>query len=1004
MNVKKLERRDSSLDLIRIVSVFFVISVHFLLHTSRTAENHAQYGFYDLKVEGYGPIEGIIKYIESGDPTCLHGPLMFLMIIMKVLFSVCVPLFIILTGYLMSRKTLSRSYYLGIRKTLVVFVLASIACMFFKSIYLIPAAEKALYNFDFQAMFQAIGKSEQYNIKDYILGILGFSGTNYAWYVEMYIGLFLIAPFLNLAYNKLGSKRKKQVLVATMIFLAILPSLVNSFIFNSADWWMRPAAKTTGYQKLIPAFWMSSMYPIAYYFTGAYIREYGIKLKTRSMLPLFMILLFLFSAFSYYRSYGEKFSSGTWLYWYGVFPYVLAVMLFTMLNRVKANNWNTKIRFAMWKVSDITFGMYLLSFIFDMIIYNKFLNEMYDTAYEKLPFYFVAVPLCFIFSMISSFIITAASKGIIVLYQKIKTFVIRQANKPNPRKWQDILFIALMIGAVIFALWKTNYGFGGNDESFYLTVPHRLLKGDALFRDEWNLSQMTSILQLPFVWLYTTITGSTDGIILAARVFYVFVHCSAAVLIYIKLRNYGVMSVVAGTLYFIFTPYNIMALSYDSMGVELVAISGVLLATANYQKRLQLFFSGLAFAGAVLCCPSLILVYPLFGLLVFVHFLLRKKNLKLAIKSEMFGIRPFVFFTLGAGVLAAIFMLFTLSRVGISGIFENLQYMLKDPEHPPVSFGNKFYYYFNTIFHMQPHFKYSVYSYCAMALVMIIDRKRTLHRSVYLLVTTCIVIYTYILILPYLHKSTYNSIMFPLIFIGITSYVLCKNKPKELFAGLFVPGILYSFFVHYTSNQGFYVISMAFAAVNLASLMFLAGLISEMRETSDNITYAVWVKRLSFAMVVVMLLLQGSCEVGSKSRHCFWDSQVKYLDTEIVDGPAAGLVTTEENAVLYTQIYNDISRYCDYDDENLLILSERTWLYLAADKPYGTYSAWLSGEKPNTIERLRKFYDLNPDKKPQYIYVPKESKWNMSWLLPKLENMNYSMQETPMGYALEKIG
>ena len=32
---------------------------------------------------------------------------------MKVLFSACVPLFMILTGYLMSQKTLSRKYYLG---------------------------------------------------------------------------------------------------------------------------------------------------------------------------------------------------------------------------------------------------------------------------------------------------------------------------------------------------------------------------------------------------------------------------------------------------------------------------------------------------------------------------------------------------------------------------------------------------------------------------------------------------------------------------------------------------------------------------------------------------------------------------------------------------------------------------------------------------------------------------------------------------------------------------
>lgn len=1002
MKVKKLGRRDSSLDLVRIVAVFLVMSVHFLLHTSKTAENQAQYGFYNLKVEGYGPVEGVVKYFESGDPTCLHGPLMFLMIMMKVLFSACVPLFIILTGYLMSQKALSRKYYLGIRKTLVVFAMACFVCMFFKSIYLNPAAKQAFYDFDFEAMFDAIGKTDKYNFKDYLFSILGFSGANYAWYVEMYIGLFLIAPFLNLAYGKLGSKRKKQVLIATMVFLAILPSLVNTFMFNSADWWLNPASNTKGYQKLIPAFWMGSMYPLAYYFTGAYIREYGIKLRTRSMLPLFMILTFLFTAYCYYRSYGENFNSGTWLFWYGAFPYVTATMLFTMISRIKANNWHPKVRFALWKISDVTFGMYLLSFIFDMIIYNNFLNEMFDTVYEKLPFYFVAVPLCFIFSMISSFILTGAAKGFIILYQKIKTFVIKQANKPNRKKWQDILFISLIFGAVIFALWKTKYGFGGNDESFYLTIPHRLLKGDAMFRDEWNLSQMSSILQLPFVWLYTSMAGSTDGIILAARVFYVFVHCAAAVLIYTKLRRFGVMSVIASVLYFIFTPYNIMALSYDSMGVELVALAGVLLATADYRKKLQIIFSGLALAGAVLCCPYLVLVYPLFGLCVLVHVLLRKKELRLAIKSEMFSARTFLYFSIGAGILAVIFALFTLPRVGISGLFDNLQYMLKDPEHKPTTFGTKLDQYFKSIFYMQPHFKYAVYSYCATALVMLIDHKRKHHRSVYLLVTTCIVIYTYMLILPYLHNKTYNALMFPLIFAGITSYVLCVNKPRELFAGLFIPGILYSFFVHYTSNQGFYVISMAFAAVNLASLMFTAQLISEMRETPDNITYAVWVKRLSFAMVAVMLIFQGSFEIGSKARHCFWDAQVKDLKVEINSGPAAGLITNKNNAESYLKISRDLSSALKNADGNLLILSERTWMYLSADMQYGTFSAWLSGEKPNTITRLKNYYKLNPDKKPEYIYVPGDSKWNMDWLLPALKKMGYSSGKTERGYVLKR--
>ncbi len=48
----------------------------------------------------------------------------------------------------MSQKTLSRKYYLGIRKTLIVFVLATFICMTFKSINLVPAAKTAFEHFD----------------------------------------------------------------------------------------------------------------------------------------------------------------------------------------------------------------------------------------------------------------------------------------------------------------------------------------------------------------------------------------------------------------------------------------------------------------------------------------------------------------------------------------------------------------------------------------------------------------------------------------------------------------------------------------------------------------------------------------------------------------------------------------------------------------------------------------------------------------------------------------
>ena len=161
---------------------------------------------------------------------------MFLALAMRTLFSVCVPLFMILTGYLMSHKELKKGYYKGIRKTVIIFVLATFACMIFKSVHENPTAKAAFYSADYFAMFGAIAESGKYNFINYLFSILDFTGANYSWYIEMYIGLFLIAPFLNLAYNKLGSKKHKQILVVTMVCLTILPTLFSIINFQSAEW------------------------------------------------------------------------------------------------------------------------------------------------------------------------------------------------------------------------------------------------------------------------------------------------------------------------------------------------------------------------------------------------------------------------------------------------------------------------------------------------------------------------------------------------------------------------------------------------------------------------------------------------------------------------------------------------------------------------------------------------------------------------------------------------
>lgn len=948
MDIKKLQSRNASMDIIRIVAAFTVLSVHFFLHN----------GFYSQIVEGVP---------------------MYIMVLMRTLFSVCVPLFMILTGYLMSHKTLSRKYYSGISKTLIVFVLATLACMIFKTVH----------------------DNEPFSLKSFILGTLDFTGANYSWYIEMYIGLFLLVPFLNLAYNKLKNKRQKQVLVLTLVFLTIIPTLFNIFNFDNPAWWSDPKSSDT-FAKLVPSWWMG-FYPIAYYFTGCYIREYGIRLKTRSMLVLFLLAILILGTFNFYRSYGTTFKSGIYVYWYGFEPYILSVLLFVLLSRIKTDNMNEKVKFVLWKVSDLALGIYLISYIFDMLVYPV-LNEKITTMTDRLPFYFVTVPIVFICSMLASAVLNIAAKYIQIFFKKLVEFIKTQRQRADKYKWQDYIFIALIAGGIIFAFWKCVFGFGGNDEAFYLTVPQRFNMGDALIKDEWHLSQLSGFLLMPFVWLFTTITGTTEGIILAARVLYIIFHATVSIVIYSRIRKYGYVSVFASVLYFIYTPYDIMAMSYNTMGLDFVTLAGVIMGTASYKKKLPLIVSGVAFATAVLCCPYLAAAYILYGICVLIHTFIKNKETKFILKSELFAGKTFLFFSIGIFALAAVFLVFALTRVSIKEIFNYLPYLMTDPEHPQIALGSRFGMYFKSIYNCHSHFKIALFSYLVMIVVMIIDRKRKSHRSIYLIVTTAIVIFCYVLLLPQLTYSTYNAIMFPLIFIGITSYILCENKPKPLFASLFVPGIIYSFAICFSSNQYFYVISMVITASNIASYVFLAQLLREMKTTQDNIEYAVWVKRGSFLFVAFMIFLQGAFQITVKAEHCFWESgNTSNLTAQIKNGPAKGIYTNVNNCNTYEQIYSDLQYYKNKQEDKILFLTSKTWCYLAVDFPYGTLSAWISGEKPSSVERLKTYYRVNYEEIPKYIYIPKDSEWDFTNIYNDAGASGYSVEENDISYKLEKI-
>lgn len=954
-DLEKAKARSFALDLVRVAATFSVISVHFLLNS----------GFYDQP---------------------MLGKKMFVMCLIRTFFSCCVPLFLVLTGWLMCRKKLEPRFYFGLSNTLVTYVLAGCACVFYK---------------------RAILRIEGYSIARAVYSFFNFSASDYAWYVEMYIGLFLLIPFLNLIYNGLDSKRKKQVLLLTMLALTTLPTLANSFNPIDPSWWAAPAA---GYPvRILPRWWLA-FYPVTYYFTGCYLREYGLKLKTRTIVLLLTLATLGFGFFNYWQSYGVGFVTGIYVDWGGFEPYVITVLLFSLLSRAKGDKVPLSLRYGMWKVSDLCLGIYLVSYIFDSIFYAR-LNAAVPAVPDRL-FWFPVMTVCvFLCSMLLSLVLYWIQK----LLGKLFTRAARAAHTAARRDPERIrlgkartgqaIFALCFAAAVALALWKCPYGFGSTDDAFYLTVPHRLSMGDVLFTDEWHVSQMSSLFLLPFVWLFRAVTGSTDGIMLASRYAYVVFHSVTTLLFYSQIRRHGLAAKVAALSYFIFTPFDIMAVSYNTMSMDFILLSGTLLATA--EKPRHTVAAGVFLAAAVLCCPYFAAAYFLYAACVGVRALARALGHRRE-ESAWAILDPsrLLWLTVGVAAVSALFLIYVLTTCGVGGLLSNLPYILSDPEHPTVSPIAKLLYAWNLVLACHPWFKLVAAGYCVLLLSMLADRKRSDHRAFYLGLSCVFALATLAMFYPEATQTYYNAIMVPMIFPGLTAYLLCRDKPRSLFAGVFLAGLIYAVAVTLGSNNYFYAISMACAVTNTASFLFLGRLLREMRERPDPVSYGLWLRRGTAALAAVTVAALLLMQIRVKVKHCFYDSEPATLTYELREGPAQGIRTSEpeHGPGYYNNIISDLQYYKTKPLGRLLILNERTWCYLAADPmEYATFSAWLSGENQTALDRLDTYFHVNPDKVPDYIYLSKSNKYDDSEaILAAAQAQGYTLTESTYSWYLER--
>jgi hypothetical protein len=167
---------------------------------------------------------------------------------------------------------------------------------------------------------------------------------------------------------------------------------------------------------------------------------------------------------------------------------------------------------------------------------------------------------------------------------------------------------ALALAVVAVSYWRLFYGVDFTDEAWYVAVPYRFVDGGKPYVDELSVPQTTAaVLLYPFLWLYHAAAGRT-GIVLFVRQLHFLVAAAVGAAVVVSLRRLAgvAMATLAGLAVFLFVPFDIPSVSYDSLGAGLFA-AGSLLGYLTLGRPRARPWAGLCLGLAAFAYPPLVL-------------------------------------------------------------------------------------------------------------------------------------------------------------------------------------------------------------------------------------------------------------------------------------------------------------------------------------------------------------------------------------------------------------
>ncbi len=209
------------------------------------------------------------------------------------------------------------------------------------------------------------------------------------------------------------------------------------------------------------------------------------------------------------------------------------------------------------------------------------------------------------------------------------------------KRWKETLILVVSVAAILLSFLRLFFGIDLTDEGQYLAQSIGPIFGGEIFVTDRFFQQSGSLLATPFLWIFTKVTGSTDGIVIFFRILYFAICLLTSFVLFKALRiQLGkIFSFALSILPVLYIPFSIPAITYNTMAIQMTVMFFALWRIAKLKPN-GWIMACLAFVGAMgpFCYPPLLIAYFLFFVWQFFRFESRQFVVKVMAVTFIFSL------------------------------------------------------------------------------------------------------------------------------------------------------------------------------------------------------------------------------------------------------------------------------------------------------------------------------------------------------------------------------